>query len=269
MSPVGRPVTRAERVGDLLARRPDALVHLAPRVPQLERLGDPAIRRVMGRLLTIEEAARMAGIDPAALVAELNRALGLPVVAGESPAEPPRDDGCREAPASGPVVELDVREDLRAGREPFSRIMAAVADLEPGGVLALRTLFEPVPLYAVLGRRGLAHQAHQLGRDDWSVQFWAVEGVPRPSPVPVPGPAPAAVPAGAEETWLDVRGLEPPEPMVRTLAALEELPAGRTLVQLNVRVPQFLLPILAERGFRWDLEEPQPGRVLLRIRRAE
>ena len=65
-----------------------------------------------------------------------------------------------------------------------------------------------------------------------------------------------------------MRGLEPPEPMVRTLAALETLPAGAVLVQHNERVPQFLLPILGERGFAWDVDEAAPDVVIVRIRHA-
>jgi hypothetical protein len=65
-----------------------------------------------------------------------------------------------------------------------------------------------------------------------------------------------------------VRGLEPPEPMLRTLAALETLPPDHELVQLNVRVPQFLLLMLAERGFECDVDESHADRVLVRIRRA-
>ena len=81
--------------------------------------------------------------------------------------------------------------------------------------------------------------------------------------------------SGAEEAadekqhWLDVRGLEPPQPMMRTLAALETLPAGHELVQVNVRVPQFLLPMLAERGFAFAVDESHADRVLVRIWRAD
>ena len=49
----------------------------------------------------------------------------------------------------------DVRPELRAGGEPFPRIMQAVASLEPGQALRLLATFEPIPLYAVLGRKGL------------------------------------------------------------------------------------------------------------------
>jgi uncharacterized protein (DUF2249 family) len=55
--------------------------------------------------------------------------------------------------------------------------------------------------------------------------------------------------------------------MVRTLAALEALPPDHTLVQVNARVPQFLLPVLAERGFLWEIDDRVADRVRVRITR--
>ena len=67
---------------------------------------------------------------------------------------------------------------------------------------------------------------------------------------------------------LDVRGMEPPEPMAHTLAALETLPAGKTLLQINERVPQFLLPRLSELGFEYTIREQEEGVVRVFIRRS-
>jgi uncharacterized protein (DUF2249 family) len=160
-------------------------------------------------------------------------------------------------------VELDVRDDLRQRREPFARIMAAVDALAPDAVLHLRATFEPVPLLRVLARRGFAHHAVSHAADDWSVWFRRTD----PALGDAVGPA-AAPAADVREIVLDVRGLEPPEPMTRTLAALEALPAGATLVQVNARVPQLLLPLLRERGFAWTVDETVADRVLVRIVRA-
>jgi hypothetical protein len=55
--------------------------------------------------------------------------------------------------------------------------------------------------------------------------------------------------------------------MVRTLAALETLPAGRTLLQINERVPQFLLPRLEELGFTYRVREQDDAVVRIFIRR--
>jgi uncharacterized protein (DUF2249 family) len=281
-----RPVAPGDRVSDVLARD-EALVEVFVRQsPHFAKLRSRTMRRIMARLVTVEDAARMAGADAAALVGELNAALGIAAEPGAASGRRgedgtigsvlPEASGATGRPAGARVVEVDVREDLRAGREPFSKILAAVHEVGAGEVLWLRATFEPVPLYSVLGKRGFLHEAKAEGPDDWSVWFWLpeVSGGYRAGAAPA-GTAPggrAAIPAAPPEpspatVRLDVRGLEPPEPMVRTLAALETLPEGHTLVQLNARVPQFLLPILAERGFAWEVDESPADHVIVRIRR--
>ena len=54
------------------------------------------------------------------------------------------------------------------------------------------------------------------------------------------------------ERRLDLRGLEPPEPLVRSLEAAEGLDAGESLVLVTDRRPAYLLPLLVERGFDID-----------------
>jgi len=185
-----------------------------------------------------------------------------------------------ESVAPHRILDLDVREDLRAGKEPFQRIMHARQALAEDGVLRVRAIFEPRPLYTVFGNQGLAHWTERLADDDWRVWFYPAAagathaataetrpraaraerslhtcGSPRPEPTDV--------------LVLDVRGMEPPEPMERTLVALETLPPGHTLVQLNTRVPRFLLPELEARGFQYTIHEQEPGVVRVFIRRAE
>jgi uncharacterized protein (DUF2249 family) len=134
-----------------------------------------------------------------------------------------------------------------------------------------------VPLYTVMKRQGLEHWTEKLAEDDWRVWFHPPDTSSTGAPAPV---APASAAAGVEReaeaagpdgnvVVLDVRGLEPPEPMMRTLAALEQLPAGATLVQINVRVPQFLLPMLEERGFTYDVREQEPDLVRVFIRHGK
>ena len=70
-------------------------------------------------------------------------------------------------------------------------------------------------------------------------------------------------------TVIDVRGLEPPQPMVRVLDALDELGPASRLVVLHDRRPVFLYPQLDDRGFVHETDEPEPGVVRIVIRRAE
>ncbi|HXF50150.1 MAG TPA: DUF2249 domain-containing protein [Dehalococcoidia bacterium] len=70
------------------------------------------------------------------------------------------------------VVTVDVRDDIRAGREPFQRIMAAAASLRDGQALEVINVFEPVPLYEVMRQRGFAHRTDRTPDGDWRVLFY-------------------------------------------------------------------------------------------------
>lgn len=165
------------------------------------------------------------------------------------------------------ILDLDVRDDLRQGREPFGRIMQAQSAIGPGGVLRLRAIFDPVPLYTVLGRQGFTHWTEKLADDDWRVWFYRGR-LTQPGPIENRDePQAAAGSSGDDVVVLDVRGLEPPEPMQRTLEALEQLSSGQALMQINARIPQFLLPVLDERGFEYVLVSEQPNEVRGLIRR--
>ncbi len=265
MSPVSSaPVTADERVSDVLSRD-EALVEVFARhAPHFEKLRNRALRKVMARLVTVRQAAQVAGVSPDALVRDLNAALGIEAGAEEIRVVDPTSVPSAQRPLDAPELVLDVRDLLRAGGEPFSKIMAAVASLPEGAVLRLRAIFEPAPLYAVLAKRGFSHETRADAADDWSVWFWKAN-----TPVLAPSTESRSVEVTDERdpttVRLDVRGLEPPEPMLRTLAALEDLPLGHTLVQINNRVPQFLLPVLAERGYACDIDESRADRVLVRI----
>lgn len=63
---------------------------------------------------------------------------------------------------------LDVRT---VDGEPFGPISDALDDLDPGETLLLVNSFEPVPLYAVLERRGFAHETTQVADDEWHVRI--------------------------------------------------------------------------------------------------
>ena len=266
------PIAGADRVSDVLARDEKLVDVFVRHSSHFEKLRNRTLRRVMAQLVTVEQAARVAGVGLDVLLRDLNEAARLAASmdapraaatsheAGTSTVPP-----AAPRPVDRPEVELDLRDDMRSGREPFSRIMTFVRGLEDDQVLRLRTIFEPVPLFAVMAKRGFLYASEQEGPEDWSVWFW--RGA-RASEAAEPADAAASEVADefTDETQvLDVRGLEPPQPMLRTLAALETLPAGHDLVQVNVRVPQLLLPLLAERGYAFEVDDSRAGRVLVRI----
>ena len=71
------PVAPTDRVSDVLARD-EALVDVFVRhAPHFAKLRNRAMRKVMARLVTVEQAARTAGVSADVLVDDLNTALGF------------------------------------------------------------------------------------------------------------------------------------------------------------------------------------------------
>ncbi|HZV17831.1 MAG TPA: DUF2249 domain-containing protein [Sphingobium sp.] len=168
-------------------------------------------------------------------------------------------------------VDVDVRPTLRGGGEPFGEIMAAVNALAPGQGLRLLATFKPVPLFHVLGSKGFSHEAREIGEGDWEVLFSPADTAPESAEAPAPQPADtSAWPAPARA--MDNRDLDPPEPMVRILAATEQMQAGEVLEALLCREPMFLLPELAKRGHAWRGAFEPDGttyKILVRIDSAK
>ena len=163
-------------------------------------------------------------------------------------------------------VELDVRPILAAGGEPFGKIMETVAALGPGEGLRLLAPFRPVPLFQALGSKGFSYEAREIGDGDWEVLFQR-DGQAEFEEAKTTKPA-------GEAQWpeplmhLDNRELDPPEPMVRILAATEAMQAGEVLSALLCREPLFLLPELDKRGHEWRGGFDRDGttyRLLVRI----
>jgi len=168
------------------------------------------------------------------------------------------------------TVMVDVREDIRAGREPFSRIMGAIADLALGQDLLLVAPFEPRPLFGVLAKKGFRHRSREVAQGHWEVLFTSSDSGESPiqnavSANCVSAPMPHTAPSVVE---VDTRGLEPPQPMVKILEAIAALPAGAELRARTNRRPIHLYSHLEERGFIGESEEQNDGSFITHIRRA-
>ena len=152
------------------------------------------------------------------------------------------------------IVELDVREMLRSKQDPFERIMETVQTLAPDDVLELHATFRPEPLLKVMQRQGFHHAVLEQTPDHVVVQFYRKE---------------AELPL----FYLDNRGLEPPQPMVRTLELLdqeESFKNGSLGMEIwNERVPALLFPELTERTYQYQVMDEEEGIVSVKIWREK
>ena len=236
-----RAVEAGDRVGAVLARDERLLDVFVAFSPVFEKLRNPAMRKTMARLVTIEQAARIAGVAArSARRAPQRRALG----SGSA-----GDDGARgvlsAARDSGRVDELarGSGHRLRRARRLARRHRAVPAHPRSGaGAAGRKRTARACDLRTGAAVCGARSARTSRMRPNASPPTTGACGSIVTTRLPSARRRSRRRLDDADVIVLDVRGLEPPEPMVRTLEALAVMPRGKTLVQINVRVPQFLLP---------------------------
>lgn len=265
-------VTAETTIADALAGEPGLVDRLAEFSPLFRKLRNPILRRTMARLATFADAARVAGVPLQALLDVANGARVQPPSCAAGAGADARADAAPATPEwvrtldRAAAASLDVRPVLEAGEDPFAKIMAVVAKLAPDAALVLEAPFDPVPLRRVLVNKGFAEHAECLAPDHWRVYFLKASGAARPA-----APSASAGPRAwrdAGTAHIDVRGLNPPEPMLAILRLLEEPDCGATVIVHHEREPVFLYPELAERGWRHEIVAGDPGEVRLCLTRA-
>ena len=200
----------------------------------------------------------------------------LAVITGEAPAACLAADGVekeREAPPrwldhlqEETTARIDVRPFLAAGRDPFTTVMAAAADVPQGGGLVIDAPFDPVPLRRVLERRGFATFGRRLAERHWRI-CCRRDPDPEAAVHPPPSPSGATVWRSADGVHIDVRGLSPPAPMTAILRLIDSGEHQGVVIVHHQREPVYLIPELADRNWAYAYLDGEPGEVRLRLTR--
>lgn len=151
-------ITPHVKVGELLDAYPELEDRLIAIAPEFARLRNPALRKTVARITTLEQAARVAGVGLGELI------NGLRAAAGDGETYTGDAVGAGEAPAGerpewvdrvAVVSRHDARAEIEAGAHPLPQVMAAVAALTPGQAHILVTPFVPAPLLDRVRAQGL------------------------------------------------------------------------------------------------------------------
>lgn len=184
----------------------------------------------------------------------------------------------------GRIVELDVRPYLRKKLEPFEMIMDTVKTLDKKDTFILHATFKPTPLLGLLKMKGLVNQVKKLEKDHWVVTFvhksmkhklksgeldlaqgQEQEQEQEEDDSPSDELTAVSEKQASQVYRLDNRGLEPPNPMMRTLSKLDQCNSGDQVIIHNDRVPMFLIEELKMLGYAYDVDRQSDGSAIVTI----
>ena len=172
-------ITPETRVGDLLDAFPELEATLLGLAPAFEKLKNPILRKTVAKVATLQQAARIGGLDVRDLVARLRQAAGQPALAaGNLEGLTSGVSGLFEhAPPAwfdqsrvDPPVDADAI--LASGDHPLGLVRRRLAALEPGRILALTSGFRPVPLIDTMLREGYEVFVRETAGGQVATYFW-------------------------------------------------------------------------------------------------
>ena len=171
--------------------------------------------------------------------------------------------------------ELDVRDQLARGKDPMKKILKASDNVNQGESFLLINSFEPLPIMHLLKEKGFSSRVLKPEENLVHVYFTKEKDTTNQEVkenlellTKVDFEKKVASFNGTLETT-DVRELEMPGPMVTILEKTEKIPQGSALYVDHKKIPQYLLPELANRGFRVFGYELDENNVKLLITKEE
>ncbi len=168
------------------------------------------------------------------------------------------------------IVDLDVRPILEGGVDPFKAIMATLKTLDDRHTLRIINTFEPVPLLNILKNKGYEFETERP-EEGLVHTYLEKSDIPHKEIVNEAEEEIEFTYDSVLEKYagkmkeIDVRDLEMPMPMVTILEELEHLDPSIALFVNHKKLPQYLLPELKDRKYKWVSKEIAEGDLKLII----
>ncbi len=297
------PVRPDQKISSVLKEHPELLDVLAAQSQAFTRLKNPLMRRTFARMVTVSQAAGVAGVPLAGLLTALNGAVGIaldpgelaialgaaasaggagagygteaamstPVVGAMLGGAPAGPVGSDQPPAwlgrAVVVADLDAREMQHRGEDPFFVIQDTARTVPPGEAFRVRNTFQPFPLYGVLGAKGFAHWVEELGPDDWLITFYRERQVSADTDAddthPHGATRPETMPAVADVAAGAVDGASAATSDIEALFAADAPPAEGLVAAVVTITPDDLTPPIPMVKVLEGLAPLSPGDLLL------
>ncbi len=262
------------KISALIKENPQAIEAIVAVNPRFSKLRNPLLRGILASRTSIGDAARIGKCDIDSLftsLAEIGFELENAPAPKEKAVESLANPEILKAIESSRVNSLDVRPTLDRGGDPFSEIMKELMLLRDGYVLEVINSFEPTPLIKIAQNKGFESLVEAKGDVVYTYFMKAGEAKEEADSgdlvfkISVAELEARRANCNREIHEVDVRDLEMPLPMVTILGELEKLSENGALYVHHKKVPQYLLPEVAERHFKTWIAEVDDHNVKLLI----
>lgn len=259
------------KISQLINANPAVIEAIASINRHFEKLRNPILRKILASRVTIADAAKIGGTTVQQFYEKLGP-LGFHYDDSEACDSLPSTavpDFYKELLPEN-TEELDVRNDIAQGKDPFKKIIDVLRKMPEANTLKLINSFEPLPLINLLRKKGyVSHVIHQAP----SLVYTFLKRLSDKEDFTDP----LCSEISSEETeqlvesfakkihFVDVRDLEMPMPMITILNALQTMSDDHLMHVLHRRIPIHLLPELESKGYTYKFRKISEEKTVILI----
>ena len=166
------PITLQMKVAELLNDYPEIEDTLLSLSPAFAKLRNPVLRKTVARVTTLQQAAKVGGLNAGYLIQELRRAAGISDTEAVTDKEEGDFGDCPECFEGLPIsVIFDARPLIDSGDTPMPKILKSMDDLKSGEVFELLTPFYSAPIIDTLRKKGYSSWSKKVAPDIVNTYF--------------------------------------------------------------------------------------------------
>jgi hypothetical protein len=154
------PINPETKVGALLDAYPGIEDVLISWVPSFSKLKNPILRKTVAKVATLDQAAKVGGVNVRDLVRKLREATGQELSSTDSSGSATATGDTGELPSwldeRRVCYNLDADSLLEMGEHPIGKIRQWLSLVKEGQIIRLTSSFLPAPLIEAMRKSGLA-----------------------------------------------------------------------------------------------------------------
>lgn len=162
------PKTKVLQLIDVYPQLEEVLIEYAP---AFKSLRNPALRRTIGRVATIQQAASIGNVSVEKLINRLRSEVGQDLYSGEekSPYNTTKPDWFKKKLV---IREFDAAAMLNAGEQPVNQIISDLTSLVPGSIYKLTAPFLTAPVIDKASSLGIEHWVRKKSDREFNIYFF-------------------------------------------------------------------------------------------------
>ncbi len=164
-------ITPKTKIGELLEAYPELEPVLFDLAPEFKKLKNPILRKTVGKVATLQQAASLAGIPVTRIINTLRAEVGQEI------SDKIEDQGNIIYEKPGWFEEqrvkqrFDATQLINSGDHPMQEVFTQLGKTGKNEIFLLITPFVPAPIIELITKKGFAHYCRKINENEIHTYF--------------------------------------------------------------------------------------------------